>query len=1429
LFSRRASYGNNHNDDDNNNNNNNNKNNGGGNNKSKSPPVLAKQLSGFDLQTKNESYLNGSSNHNNDNHNNGSASSWRRRSNDDCYYDDEEGCPRASFGSGTGSHKGRGSGRANIPTTAPSSSRKTTPTEKRVVAKSKSSALRMTHEAKSYIVDKLSSLPVISGQSCRKKYGPEANSARRKNGIGTEWKRRIRSRSRSRSGNGWRYRPREDAVAEEEEEEEEKEEDLLPSDENAPRPEQPPTTDRNVNDGNDPTPSGRRPTVTVTSSSRGNRVYLLHDDEDDDDHDHVDDHVDDHEEDEDQDSFLSNHSKEEEEDDILSRSSSASSYSSTSSTRRSTDSVYSDHDDSAEEDARRNDETERSRAKSSWRRRGHRGRNGHRNPLDRRPPPPRRRRPSNHGKEENRVLDDDVDDRQSESSFVEDDLISSSSSSSSRLDRDDDDYDDDDDDYDNDDCDDTDRSRRRRSRSRTASKRRNSSKRRTSSQCLGDSRPTIDYDMSHLDDERQERTEEEVKEEEDSVISGAQDLEDSRADVVVVVAAAPSRKSSSSSSSSPSREKKKKPSPPSTTSDLDTTTSDRSYQLFQIRQENEALRANVNALRKDWETILRRMNSVDTAATTVGDTIDQQDLKTAMKMSDIDFNVSYLSLNTNLKTIQEIKSKAMTKLNEQRKKEKEFRKRQPQQQQPQQQQEQQRLSLSQQEKDFRQSYEACIEDLLCENERLFGDVIALSEERREILEEVRTLRDASVENHVGLLTDEDMAQMHRHCLKHIDDLLRGIRELAPSELQREKAKVMGEGILKLVSRIMTQRLEEGSVVEGERTAMEESDEEDGVERADEEKKEEEGCHGIGDETDRTQGREQERYQDREQDHDVDNADDVSVTSSTASVLGNNDLALTTVENDRRSSHVSSSSKGSHRPNSNPKQEDDEEYEDEEEYSDESSSGYDEYEVIEEYYTDSEEEYEEEVDYQEDYGDSFLVNNNNMSTNSLFDSSSPHVSFGMRYSRNYDGSAESCGNNSQSESTDYIRPGRPDSFLSGTTHSTDVQDPPRGYHPSFYSSSSSATEDFQTGGRHRHKYNQSFVSTSSHFSSIKEDYAEDSEEDEDERDEASSQYSGESGSYSSEGGDSSEWEEESYYEYPDDEDVDEVRTNYDEPALAHREIHESDGSSQNDVPEEAVKHNDDEYNDEDDPASFTKPHYGYQTQATCSESCSASDYDNDTIPSMGSESTKENKGISLTVVIRSSRYMSFPSTKEHSIVSFFTSSLVKSQVDAVLEEQFRESMAALDSMMSVQTETTQRTGSLSSTRSKRKQKKKKYQGEFNGTGERHGYGIYISKNGNEYRGEWQHNKREGLGVVKVGNGDVFEGQFENNMKNGIGVYHYSDGECDLSLYLDDTRVGNTFRWSVDRRRAFVVSSEEGMREVSLNEAARLAREIGVVVA
>ena len=209
--------------------------------------------------------------------------------------------------------------------------------------------------------------------------------------------------------------------------------------------------------------------------------------------------------------------------------------------------------------------------------------------------------------------------------------------------------------------------------------------------------------------------------------------------------------------------------------------------------------------------------------------------------------------------------------------------------------------------------------------------------------------------------------------------------------------------------------------------------------------------------------------------------------------------------------------------------------------------------------------------------------------------------------------------------------------------------------------------------------------------------------------------------------------------------------------------------------------------------------------------SVSDNTNTSRPSLGSQSTRERKGISISVISRRS-------SQEDTCLTFFIPTLTKKQVDGVLEELLETR----------ETDTTNQVADGANKASKKK-KRKKYQGEYNEEGQRHGYGIYTSKNGNQYRGEWQHDQREGLGVVKIGQGDVFEGQFKGNLKYGVGVYHYDDGECDLSRYEDDVRVGDTIRYSEDRQHVFLLSSEEGSRRISLEEAVLIAKKMNTIVA
>lgn len=220
-----------------------------------------------------------------------------------------------------------------------------------------------------------------------------------------------------------------------------------------------------------------------------------------------------------------------------------------------------------------------------------------------------------------------------------------------------------------------------------------------------------------------------------------------------------------------------------------------------------------------------------------------------------------------------------------------------------------------------------------------------------------------------------------------------------------------------------------------------------------------------------------------------------------------------------------------------------------------------------------------------------------------------------------------------------------------------------------------------------------------------------------------------------------------------------------------------------------------------------------TPIACTASVASTSFSDNTPVSLSSHaSTKERQGIGITVVSRSSRHESFPSSSAHNYETFFRFSLLKSQVDAILAEQLQETKEALERLTVTEI-------------NKAKRKRNKYQGEFNEVGKYHGYGIYISKNGNEYRGEWRNGKREGLGVVKIGNGDIFEGQFENNLKNGLGAYHFVDGECDLSLYRDDVRVGDNLRYSRDRQKIFLLSEDLGHKMISLEEASQVAQRMG----
>jgi len=143
----------------------------------------------------------------------------------------------------------------------------------------------------------------------------------------------------------------------------------------------------------------------------------------------------------------------------------------------------------------------------------------------------------------------------------------------------------------------------------------------------------------------------------------------------------------------------------------------------------------------------------------------------------------------------------------------------------------------------------------------------------------------------------------------------------------------------------------------------------------------------------------------------------------------------------------------------------------------------------------------------------------------------------------------------------------------------------------------------------------------------------------------------------------------------------------------------------------------------------------------------------------------------------------------------------------------------------------------------------YDGDLNSRGERHGYGVFVADNGNEYEGEWKNDKREGHGKAKyntgdvyignwknckrhghgtmyIENGDAYEGGWNNGFKDGPGTYRWRDGEADISRYSQDYRTGEGVRLSEDRKYAFRLVRGNVQEEIDLREADRIAKSLGL---
>ena len=102
---------------------------------------------------------------------------------------------------------------------------------------------------------------------------------------------------------------------------------------------------------------------------------------------------------------------------------------------------------------------------------------------------------------------------------------------------------------------------------------------------------------------------------------------------------------------------------------------------------------------------------------------------------------------------------------------------------------------------------------------------------------------------------------------------------------------------------------------------------------------------------------------------------------------------------------------------------------------------------------------------------------------------------------------------------------------------------------------------------------------------------------------------------------------------------------------------------------------------------------------------------------------------------------------------------------------------------------------------------RYTGQWSYRDQPHGRGLYVAKNGDEYRGqfengafygqgtyyyvagdiyqgEWRKGKQHGQGVMKYKNGNTYEGRWINGLRHGKGVLQYRSG----SRYEGDWKLG-----------------------------------------
>ena len=121
----------------------------------------------------------------------------------------------------------------------------------------------------------------------------------------------------------------------------------------------------------------------------------------------------------------------------------------------------------------------------------------------------------------------------------------------------------------------------------------------------------------------------------------------------------------------------------------------------------------------------------------------------------------------------------------------------------------------------------------------------------------------------------------------------------------------------------------------------------------------------------------------------------------------------------------------------------------------------------------------------------------------------------------------------------------------------------------------------------------------------------------------------------------------------------------------------------------------------------------------------------------------------------------------------------------------------------------------------------YEGEWK-AGVREGHGVERYASGNRYDGEFKADMYEGHGVYRHANGNVYAGEFKADEREGRGVERYADGDVVSGFFTQDDPVGEGVRWMADGQGAARLRDGEEEEEISLEEARRTAKRLGLPI-